>query len=356
MLQFLRFNGKRVEETRFNIISGGESLKFFLRQALYLFLLAYSTVFLAAALPFVGAYFIGGLITGIFLIRMVNHIIKYRQFRDGMIVVDPEGIELHRTSGGVRIAANEITYVEINVLSNLVVRQKYSTAVFPLYLLKEDDRKALVSLFEDMSPRRTETFRKAWDIFDAVLVAFILAMHIRQFIVQAYFIPTGSMEDTLLVGDHLLVEKITYGPRIPKMPGMDREVHLGFIGLRNIKRGDIIIFRPPHEEEKDFIKRCIAVEGDEYHIKDGFVWVNGKKLEEPYVKGITSYRGFSDRKIEGKVPPGMVIAMGDNRENSFDSRGFGYLPMERVKGKALVLYWNTRQIKNLDFSRFGLIR
>ncbi|HDP80861.1 MAG TPA: signal peptidase I [Spirochaetes bacterium] len=356
MLQFLRFDKKRVENSRFEIISGGDAFRFFSRQALYLLLLVYSTIFLAAALPFEGAYFIGGLITCIFIVRLLNQIVKYRAYRGGRIVIEPDAVEVHRAGGGVRVPADEITYVEINLLSNLVIRQKYETAVFPLSLIKEDERAALVSLFEDMSPKRTEFFKKAWDIFDAVLVAFVLAMHIRQFIVQAYFIPTGSMEDTLLVGDHLLVEKITYGPTIPRMPGMKGDVQLDVLGFREVRRGDIIIFRPPNEEEKDFIKRCIAVEGDEYHIRDGSVWINGNRLEEPYVKGITSYRGFSDRKLEGKVPPGMVIAMGDNRENSFDSRGFGFLPVKRIKGRALVLYWNTSQIRNLDFSRFGLIR
>nr|HPK45256.1 signal peptidase I [Spirochaetota bacterium] len=80
------------------------------------------------------------------------------------------------------------------------------------------------------------------------------------------------------------------------------------------------------------------------------------KLDEPYVKGTTSYRGFSEKRIEGIVPKGMIVAMGDNRENSYDSRGFGYVSLDRIKGKAFILYWNTDNIKRLDFSRFGLIK
>ncbi len=356
MLQFLRFDKTVQEKNEYNVISGRDAFVFFTKQSLYVLLLAYSTLFLAVAIPYEGTYFIGGLITGVFLIRLINIIIKYSRFRGGRIVIDGNAVEVFDREGGTRISADEITYCEVNVFGNLVVRQKYSTASFPVMLLPAAGREELLARFQDMSPKRTEMFKKAWDFFDAVLVAFILAMHIRQFIIQAYFIPTGSMEDTLQVGDHLLVEKITYGPIIPQMIGMKKQVHLYRLGLRKVQRGDIIIFRPPNEEEKDFIKRCIAVEGDEYHIKDGKVWVNGKALNEPYIKGITSYRGFSDRKIEGVVPRGYVVAMGDNRENSYDSRGFGYLPVERIKGKALVLYWNTKQVKALDFSRLGLIR
>ncbi|MCU0822722.1 MAG: signal peptidase I, partial [Spirochaetes bacterium] len=191
---------------------------------------------------------------------------------------------------------------------------------------------------------------------DAIMIAFILAMHIREYIIQAYFIPTGSMEDTLLVGDHLLVEKITFGPVVPKMIGMEKEIHLDFIGLRKVKRGDIVIFKPPNEIIKDYIKRCIAVPGDTVRIKDGFIFINDKRLDEPYTKGRTSYDDFPDKKIEGIVPDGKVVVLGDNRENSYDGRGFGYLPIERIKGKAFVLYWNTKMIKNFDLSRFGLIR
>lgn len=356
MLQFLRFGKTGSGDFSYSIISGSQSFRFFARGAGIVLLLIYSTLFLAVAIPFAGAYFIGGMISALALLRFLNHAIKYRRFKGGRISAAGSSIEIADSAGVVKIPVEDITYCEVNVFGNLVIREKYLTTSFPLALLAPDDRSALLARFEDMAPRRTELFRKAWDFFDAVLVAFILAMHIRQFIIQAYYIPTGSMEDTLLIGDHLLVEKITYGPIIPKMIGMKNQIHLDFLGIRKMQRGDIIIFRPPGEEEKDFIKRCIAVEGDEYHIRDGRVWINGKPIDEPYVKGLTSYRGFSEKRIEGIVPKNTVIAMGDNRENSFDSRGFGYLPVERIKGKALVLYWNTAQIRNLDFSRLGLIR
>ncbi len=356
MLQFLRFDKNVATDTEYSIIKEGEAGRFFLRHGGFVLLLLYATIFLAVAVPYDGTYFIGGSITVIFLVRLINYIIKYKKFKGGSIRVSPELVEIRGNEEVYKIPADEITYVEVNVFSDLVVREKYNKTVFPVSLLNEDDREMLLNNFVDMAPNRTRIYKKAWDFFDAILVAFILAMHIRQFIVQAYFIPTGSMEDTLLVGDHLLVEKITYGPIIPRMIFMDTSVHLDFMGIRDVKRNDIIIFRPPNEEDKDFIKRCIAIEGDEVHIRNGSVYVNDKKLDEPYVKGHTTYRGFSEKLIEGVVPKNMVVAMGDNRENSFDSRGFGYLPVERIKGRAFVMYWNTRNVKNLDFSRLGLIQ
>jgi signal peptidase I len=148
------------------------------------------------------------------------------------------------------------------------------------------------------------------------------------------------------------------------MLGMDAPVHLGFVQLRPVQRGDIIIFRPPYpgEEDKDYIKRCIAVAGDDFRIANNAVYINGQKLDEPYVQGVTKYT-FPGSKIEGVVPEGMVIALGDNRENSSDSRVWGYLAVDRIKAKALVLYWNGEQMNplvcgwsGLDFSRIGLIR
>jgi signal peptidase I len=158
---------------------------------------------------------------------------------------------------------------------------------------------------------------KIWETIDAIVVALVLAVHIIQYVIQAYFIPTGSMEDTLRKGDHLFVEKITYGPIIPKMIGMTQQIHLSGISLRKVKRGDIVIFRPPHEKDKDYIKRCIAIPGDDFDIKDGYVYINGKKQIEPYVKDITMWpsQGFdsNDKKIKGIVPDGKVIVLGDNR-------------------------------------------
>jgi signal peptidase I len=379
MIQFLKYDAEKVERTEFSLISGSELYKYFAKKLGYLLLLIYSTLFLAVAIPFHWTYFIGGMVIMIFLMRIGNNIIKCFKYNNGKLTVDKGAIEISADGLNVKIPADAVTYVELNVFGNLVIRQKYDQESFPIALLREDDRGRLFDLFRDMAPKRTRFFRKTWELCDAIFVAFILAMHIRQFIVQAYFIPTGSMENTLQVGDHLLVEKITYGPIVPRMLGMDGEVRLW--GMREPQRGDIIIFsnkffKAQHEEERDFIKRCIAVAGDNFHIneEDGFIYINGKKVDEPYIKdysrlkdmGITDYRGFGSKKIiEGKVETGYVIALGDNRTNSQDSRYFGYVPVSEIKGRAFILYWNTDQIfnkaksqesKDVFLQRLGLIR
>lgn len=372
MLQFLRFSGIEAEKEVFELLQGYDVLKFFGIRILKFALLVYATLFLAVAIPFVWTYFIGGMISMVFLMRLLNHGVKYIQFRGGRITVRKDGVEIVSGKKTFLVKADNITYLEVNVFGNLIIREKYSSASFPVLLLGDEEKSRIIELFHDMSPQRTRMFKKSWEVFDAILVAFILAMHIRQFLVQAYFIPTGSMEDTLQIGDHLLVEKITYGPIVPRMIGMDSEVRMW--GLRTIKKGDVVIFRPPGDDERDFIKRCIAVAGDVLHINDddGYVYVNGQRTEEQYVKcprivgsNCTDYRSFGKRIIEGKVPKGHIVVLGDNRTNSQDSRYFGYVPIERVKGRAFVLYWNTDQIldrgsegkrRDFFFLRFGLIR
>lgn len=364
MIQFLRFDGSSIEDCQFDIISGKNLTVFFVKNLIYLLLFIYSTLFLAAAIPFVKTpfvpiYFIGAFATMILVMRLVNHVIKYLKYGNGSISVTRDGFVLTEKEAKIKIPGSDITYLERNFLGNLIIRQKYELFSFPVMLLSSDDREKLISQFQDMAPRRTVIFRKIWDFVDAIAVALVLAVHIIQYIVQAYYIPTGSMEDTLKVGDHLFVEKITYGPVIPRMLCMNKPVHLSMLGLRDIRRGDIVIFRPPHDEDKDYIKRCIAVPGDRFEMKNGAVYINEKPVEEPYVKGVTRPFNFGparQNEIEGVVPPGKVVVLGDNRENSQDSRFFGYLDIERIKGKAFILYWNTTQVFKLDFSRFGLIR
>ena len=366
MIQFFRFNREIIEETEFTVISGKKAAKFFAQRFLYLILFVYSTMFLAVALPFVKTpfvpiYFIGSMATCFFLIRILNHAVKYFLFNKASISVTRDGIEIISPEKGLKHPADQITYIELNPLGNLVIREKYIKTSFPLMLLDEQDREMLISLFQDMAPNRTKVYRKIWEFIDAIVVALVLAVHIIQYVVQAYFIPTGSMEDTLKKGDHLFVEKITYGPIIPQMIGMNKHFHLYGLSVRGVERGDIVIFKPPHEKDKDYIKRCIAIPGDYFDIKNGYVYINGVKQIEPYVKDITTWPndGFNfqtKNEIQGTVPAGKVIVMGDNRTNSQDSRYFGYLDIDRIKGRAFVLYWNTSQILKLDFSRFGLIR
>jgi len=360
MVQFFRFDKTKIQEKGYNVVLGPAAARFFLKRTAYLILFIYSTFFLAVAIPFVQTpfipiYFIGSLATTIYIARFVNHCIKFLKYRNGSIKISPAGAEIKDSTKTYTIPADDITYMEYNILGNLLIREKNAVTSFPVTLLTDEDRAVLLGSLEDMAPKRTRLYRKVWEFVDAIAVALVLAVHIIQYVVQAYYIPTGSMEDTLLVGDHLFVEKITYGPIIPPMIGMEKPKHLNFLGIRGVNRGDIVIFRPPHEQDKDYIKRCIAISGDKLEIKNGSVYVNGEKKEEPYVKGVT-YDENTRSKVQGIVPPGKIVVLGDNRENSMDGRYFGYLDIERIKGRAFVLYWNTEQVKKLDFSLIGLIR
>lgn len=166
-----------------------------------------------------------------------------------------------------------------------------------------------------------------------VVVALTIALLLRTFLVQAFRIPSGSMEDTLLVGDFLLVDKVTYGARVPftdwRLPG-----------LRDPRRGDILVFKDPRTN-RDYIKRCVAVGGETIFIRDDHVFINSKPLEEPY-KVLKHYPGptrsnFGPLQVPGKS----LFMMGDNRNNSQDSRYWNALTPDRVVGRAFVLYWST---------------
>jgi len=362
MIQFFRFNDSQIEESQYSIFSFKEALKFFGKQTFFLFLFIYSTFFLAVALPFVETpcqpvYFIGGMISVVFLARYLNGIIKYYKFKDKIFKLSKVKLSIGlEDKEEIVFKADDISYLELNFFNDLVIKDKNrNRAVFPLMLMSKEQAKKILNNFQDMAPKRTAFYKKIWDFADSLVVALIIAVHIIQYLIQAYYIPTGSMEDTLLVGDHLFVEKITYGPIIPKMLNMEKPVHLSFLSLRNLQRGDIVIFRPPHERDKDYIKRCIALPGDKVEIKGGKVYIDNKPLNEPYVKGKT-YDEFGRSQIQGIVPKGKIVVLGDNRENSSDGRFFGYLNIEEIKGKAFFLYWNTDQIKKMDFSRFGLIK
>ena len=185
-------------------------------------------------------------------------------------------------------------------------------------------------------PRRKSLVR---EYGEAIVVAVLLALVIRAFVVQAFTIPSGSMMDTLLVGDYILVNKFLYGPEIPFT-----DAHLP--GLRSARRGDIIVFKYPNDETRDFIKRIIAVGGETVQIKDNRAFVDGKPLDEPYVRpgsvpttpaGHCGYLYGCDPIV---VPPGAYFVMGDNRDNSQDSRYWGFVKGEKIRGKAFLIYWS----------------
>jgi signal peptidase I len=173
---------------------------------------------------------------------------------------------------------------------------------------------------------------------DSGLIAVLLALVIRTFLVQAFKIPSGSMEDTLLVDDHLLVNKFLYGTHIPFT---DKDI----LRFRDPKNGDIIVFKYPLNPRRDFIKRCIGVPGDVIEVKDKVLFINGKEQVEPYVlhRDLAVYPRSAGNPRDNfgpvTVPPDSYFMMGDNRDFSADSRFWGFLPRKLIKGKAWVIYW-----------------
>jgi signal peptidase I len=182
------------------------------------------------------------------------------------------------------------------------------------------------------------------EYFESIVIAVVLALFIRTFVVQAFKIPTGSMENNLLIGDHLLVNKFVLGPTAS---GIERML----LPTGEIRRGDVVVFKYPEEPDRDFIKRIIGLPGETLELKEKKVYINGTPLEEPYVHflepprpGVDSHEVTSldvrERYGPVTVPPNQYFAMGDNRDNSQDSRYWGFLPRDYVKGKALLIYWS----------------
>ncbi len=188
------------------------------------------------------------------------------------------------------------------------------------------------------------TFKKSTvrEYFETIAVAVILALFVRTWVFQAFKIPTGSMENNLLIGDHLVVNKFVFAPTASSL---ERAV----LPVGQIRRGDVVVFKYPEDPERDFIKRVIGLPGDTLEVRRKEVFINGEPLKEPYVHFLqpASPEGrettsFDVRENYGPVtvPPGNYFMMGDNRDNSQDSRYWGFLPAHYVKGKALMVYWS----------------
>jgi signal peptidase I len=173
---------------------------------------------------------------------------------------------------------------------------------------------------------------------ESIIIAVLLALVIRTFVVQAFKIPSGSMEDTLLVGDHLLVTKFLYGTKIPFT---DTKI----LKIRDPQRGDVVVFEYPEDPSKDFIKRVIGVPGDVVEGKDKKVYVNGKLFENPHEvhkekEIIPKAQNPRDSFGPITVPADSYFMMGDNRDRSYDSRFWGFVKSSKIKGKALIKYWS----------------
>jgi len=188
-----------------------------------------------------------------------------------------------------------------------------------------------------MSIKRKPVWRE-W--LESIVIAFLLAMVIRTFIVQAFRIPTGSMRTTLIEGDIILVNKFIYGAKVPF-------INFRLPALREPKRGDVVVFIYPEDPKKDFIKRLVAVAGESVEIKNGTLYVNEQPLLEPVFNRTYYYNrgdfGREGRKI--KVPQGSLFVLGDNSASSQDSRYWGFVPSGNLLGKAMIIYWPPNRIR-----------
>ncbi len=170
------------------------------------------------------------------------------------------------------------------------------------------------------------------EYLEAAIIAIFLALFIRAFVVQAFKIPSGSMEPTLLIGDHIIVNKFLYGIKAPF-------INKTIIPISEPKRGDIIVFIYPVDKEKDFIKRVIGLPGEQIEIKSKKIFINGELFDDPfgvYSKSLKRNENFGPII----VPANNLFVMGDNRDHSYDSRYWGFVPFESLKGKAVIVYWS----------------
>ena len=216
-------------------------------------------------------------------------------------------------------------------------------------------------------------FVREW--IEAILVALVIALILRTFVVQAFKIPSSSMEDTLLIGDHLLVNKFIYGTKVPFVEGR-------FMPIRDPRRGDVVVFEFPPDtlndelnfwQKRDFIKRIIGLPGDTVEIRDKKVYVNGEEFEIPqqvFKDSQVRERCFEigdwrtrmripssrerDCMLPATVPEGHYFVLGDNRDRSHDSRFWGFVPLDNIKGLAFIKYWSWDSDENLPrFKRIG---
>lgn len=183
-------------------------------------------------------------------------------------------------------------------------------------------------------------------LLDALLFALVLAVFARTWVVQAFKIPTGSMEGNLLVGDHILVNKFIFGPTLYPL-------ERGLLPIREPRRGDVTVFKYPEDPARDFIKRCMGLPGEELDIRDKRLFIDGEPVDEsgyarwmdedvyPEWGTIPEYYRLRDQFGPIEVPAGHFFCLGDNRDNSHDSRYWGPIPRSYVKGRALLVYWSV---------------
>ncbi|KJS03098.1 MAG: signal peptidase I [Desulfobulbaceae bacterium BRH_c16a] len=176
------------------------------------------------------------------------------------------------------------------------------------------------------------------EYFEAICIAVLLALFIRTFVVQAFKIPSGSMLPTLQIGDHLLVNKFIYGVRLPFTGSM-------LIPFKEPDRGDVVVFKFPKDRSVDYIKRVIGTPGDTVEVREKKVYINGEPVDDPHAhisspSVLSANASPRDNFGPVLVPEGRIFVMGDNRDNSFDSRFWGFVEQKDILGKAFILYWS----------------
>jgi signal peptidase I len=205
---------------------------------------------------------------------------------------------------------------------------------------------------DDKSITKEKTKSKVKEYIESIIIAILIALFIRTFIICAYKIPSRSMVPTLLVGDHILVSKFIYGVKIPLLRNT-------IIPIREPKRGEIVVFIYPNDRSKDFIKRVIGVGGDTIEIKNKKIFINGKEYKDSF--GIYSDNIIYPATMQPRdnfgpitVPKDSIFVMGDNRDESLDSRFWGFVNLKDVEGKAFIIYWSwNREDHNLRWQRLG---
>jgi len=204
-----------------------------------------------------------------------------------------------------------------------------------------------------------DSMKQFRDSIEAIVVALLLAFVIRAFVVQAFKIPSGSMLDTLQIGDHLLVTKFAYDVRLPSNIWLDTTDGKVLFKTGDPERGDICVFKFPDDESKDFIKRVIGLPGETIEIKNKVVYIDGQPIDEPYLlHRDPSYRPMRDDFGPFKIPEGEYFMLGDNREGSHDSRFWETrktVKRSKIVGKALVIYWSWASLTDVRFNRIGTI-
>ncbi len=184
------------------------------------------------------------------------------------------------------------------------------------------------------------------DYFETIVICVIFVLFSRAFVFQQSKIPTGSMEDTLLIGDYIMVNRFIYSPT-----GSDLEKKI--LPIRDLRRQDVVVFRFPEEPEYDYIKRVIGLPGDTVEVRGGIAYVNSEKLDEPYVRESYKEPRYYFPPIE--VPENCYFVLGDHRNNSKDSRYFGCVPRNFIKGRAFMIWWSYQEDRN-DYERRGFER